>query len=60
MAPWDLIDFAVTPKMHLEQDYTFHFLGGGDPKLAIAKRKRYSVQVQIQIVGGLHLKKTGI
>ena len=34
----------LPPKMHLEQDYKFHFLpffvGEGGSKLAIAKRKR--------------------
>ena len=61
--------------MYLEQEYKFHFLsfwGQGGSKLAMVKRKksgyleppprsvRHPVQVQIQIVRGIHLKKTGI
>ena len=72
---WINILFAFTPKMHLEQDYKFHFLpflGGGGVKIINCKKKtirelrapppcvRCSVQVQIQIAGGLHLKKAGI
>ena len=61
--------------MYLEQEYKFHFLsflGQGGFKISNSKKKkiralrtpprsvRHSVQVQIQIVRGLHLKKTGI